>query len=82
MPAMSVADMRLNAEQVLIEAEAKLTALRAEKVNIQNAIKVTVGERDEAKRIVSKLAPPKLRNVEAVDADAETEVLLADAEAS
>ena len=60
MPAqMSIAQMREMAEANLADAEARLVSLRQEKANIQAAIKATVAERDEAKRIAKKLAPPK-----------------------
>lgn len=56
---LNVEQIRAQAQAALDEANTRLDALRAEKANIQAAIKTTVAERDDAARIVKKLAPPK-----------------------
>jgi hypothetical protein len=78
MPApISIDQLREQAEAVLADADARLEVLRAEKHNIQTAIKATVMERDEAKSVVKKLTPRKKKEA-AVEEP--TEELPADAE--
>ena len=53
--------IRLAAQEALDAYEAELAHLRDQRVQINQAIKAKVAERDDAQRVVKKLAPAKPR---------------------
>jgi hypothetical protein len=59
----SIEAMRQNAEAVKDEADQRLVELRAERSRINDAIKVTLAERNEAESVAKKLAPRKPKTV-------------------